>query len=60
MGNLGDVDFMYLNENQLIGPIPDEMAGLLDAVRCEVGSLRFRACPYSIGILFHLPTNSTG
>ena len=31
MGNLGDVDFMYLNENQLTGSLPDEMSGLLDA-----------------------------
>ena len=32
MGNLGDVDFMYLNENNLSGSIPDSLAGLLDAV----------------------------
>jgi len=33
MGKLGDVDFMYLNENQLTGTLPDELSGLLDAVR---------------------------
>ena len=28
---LGDVDFMYLNENKFTGSISEELAGLLDA-----------------------------
>ena len=31
VGMLGDVDFMYLNENKFTGSISEELAGLLDA-----------------------------
>ena len=53
MGNLGDVDFMYLNENNLSGSIPDSLAGLLDAVSpADIKTL------LSIPIMQFVPTSN--